>query len=551
MLAPERMSPAVLVPVAGAILALSAAGAAEVAAVQERQIVSNRVVVSDSDATLSLEFDSGAALEISLRDGGVWVNGEEIGSDGANGELAAAWRALLSEVISLDYGPLAAALRAWEPGERVAGETRLVAARLEETLEAVLANPAPAAGAALQTALGAQAGGATEGMNPAQLRLLLQRSVELEQALQGVDLSLPSLHVGEDVTIDDGREVEGTLVVVEGDATILGEVSGDVVVVGGSLRISGDAHIHGEVRLVDGRLERDGGTVEGAVRTLDDPPVAEPVTRADPGASEEQDPSARDRDAEAGFRPLRHIMSGLAGLFGDIFGLVIVVALGFVVVHFAGNRLQNVADAAVASPGRAALVGLAGGFLLLPVWVLGSLALLVSIVGIPLLIVWLPFFPLAAFLAHGLGYLAVAIGIGEWLARRGIPALDRIRPSNQLHVLGAGAAALVLPSAFSHVAEMGGSSLGSFLSGLFTFLSVAIALAALTVGFGAVLLTGAGRTSSVDDMAATYGSGYRATRAWTRWRSRRAGREDYGHRGGDPTREQHPEPEDTSRGGPA
>ncbi len=549
MLAPERMSPAVLVPVAGAILALSAAGAAEVAAVQERQIVSNRVVVSDSDATLSLEFDSGAALEISLRDGGVWVNGEEIGSDGANGELAAAWRALLSEVISLDYGPLAAALRAWEPGERVAGETRLVAARLEETLEAVLANPTPAAGAALQTALGAQAGGATEGMNPAQLRLLLQRSVELEQALQGVDLSLPSLHVGEDVTIDDGREVEGTLVVVEGDATILGEVSGDVVVVGGSLRISGDAHIHGEVRLVDGRLERDGGTVEGAVRTLDDPAVAEPVTRADPGASEEQDPS--DRDAEAGFRPLRHIMSGLAGLFGDMFGLVIVVALGFVVVHFAGNRLQNVADAAVASPGRAALVGLAGGFLLLPVWVLGSLALLVSIVGIPLLIVWLPFFPLAAFLAHGLGYLAVAIGIGEWLARRGIPALDRIRPSNQLHVLGAGAAALVAPSAFSHVAEMGGSSLGSFLSGLFTFLSVAIALAALTVGFGAVLLTGAGRTSSVDDMAATYGSGYRATRAWTRWRSRRAGREDYGHRGGDPTREQHPEPGDTSRGGPA
>ena len=252
----------------------------------------------------------------------------------------------------------------------------------------------------------------------------------------------------------------------------------------------------------------------------------------DPTAAAEDGRSAR-QGAERS-QHFRYIASGLGGLFGDVFWLAIVLAVGLVVVHFAGDRLQNVADVARTSPGRAALVGLAGGFLLLPVWVLGGLALLVSIIGIPLLLAWLPLFPLAALLAHGLGYLAVAIGVGEWLAGRGIPALDRFRSSNQLHMLAVGGAALVLPSAFSHVAQMGGPSLGAFLSGLFTLVTVVTWMAVLMVGFGAVLLTGAGRTSDPGGMAAAYGGGIRATRAWTRRRSRRGARRAYGSAAADP-----------------
>ena len=540
MFTSEPMSPASPVPVFGAMLALWAAGVTDLTATQERQVVSNRVTVSDSDATLSLEFDSGAAIEISFRDGEIRVNGEEIGGYAANGELEASWRSLLSEVIPLDDGPLAAALRAWEPDGQLGGETRAVAVRLDQTLEEALATPGPDGGAAIRIVLGAQEGGATAGMDPARLRLLLHRSRELEEALEGVDLTALSLYVGEDITVDRGSEVEGALVVVEGDANISGEVFGDVVVVSGELRIDGDAYIQGEVRVVDGRLQREGGTVEGAVRTLDALDAEEAGVRADvaaPGVAR----SPPGRQADVGFRPLRYIMSGLSGLFGDVFWLAVVMAVGFAVVHFAGDRLQNVADAARASPGRAALVGLAGGFLLLPVWVLGTLALAVSIIGIPLLVAWLPLFPLVALVAHALGYLAIASVVGEWLTRKGIPALDRFRPSNQLHVLGVGLAALVLPSAFSHVAEMGGPSLGSFLSGLFTFVAVATAMVALTIGFGAVLLTGAGRTSDLDAMAATYGGRIRATRAWTRRRSRRGVHKDHGHGAGDPSRPAEPE----------
>ena len=531
MFTPDSSRPACLTPVFGAVLALSAAGASQPIGAQERQVVSNRVTVSDADATLSLEFDSGPALEISFQNGQVRVDGEEVGSYQASGELAASWRSLLSEVVPLDDGPLAATLLAWEPGGQLTGDARAVAARVDRALQEALAGSEPDGGATLPVTGNAQVEGMAPALVPPLLRLLLQRGRALEEALQDVDLTELSLHLGEDVTVDENSEIDGALLVVEGDAVISGEVPGDVVVVEGTLRIEDDAHIGGEVRVIDGQLERDGGTVEGTILTVGSGDLAETGAVPDAEASPEDVRDPPSRQAEARARPFRYVTSGLSGLFGDVFWLVVILAVGTAVVHFAGDRLQNVAEVVRAAPGRAALVGLAGGFLLLPVWVLGGLALLVSIIGIPLLIAWLPLFPLVALLAGGLGYLAVASVVGEWLARRGIPALDRFRPSNRLHVLAVGLAALVLPSAFSHVTEMGGPALGSFLSGLFTLVAVATAMIALMLGFGGVLLSGAGRTSEPGRMAATYGGGIRATRAWTRRRSRRRSRDRAEHPG--------------------
>lgn len=532
MLTADPSRPTSLSPVFGALLAVSAAGAAQPIGAQERQVVSNRVTVSDADATLSLGFDSGPALEISFQNGEVRVDGEDVGSYQANGALDASWRSLLSEAVPLDDGPLADALLAWEPGAQLTGDARSIAERVDRALQEALTGPEPDGGATLRVTGGAQVGDLADALVPPLLRLVLQRGQVLEGALQDVDLTELSLHLGEDVTVDEDSGIDGALLVVEGDATISGEVSGDVVVVAGTLRIRRDAHIGGEVRVIDGQLEREGGTVEGTILTVDAGDMAGTGMVADAAASGNEErgpPPARQTEARA--RPFRYFTSGLSGLFGDVFWLAVILAVGTAVVHFAGDRLQNVADVVRTAPGRAALVGLAGGFLLLPVWVLGGLALLVSIIGIPLLIAWLPLFPLAVLLAHGLGYLAVASVVGEWLARKGIPALDRFRPSNQLHVLAAGLAALVLPSAFSHVAEMGGPSLGSFLSGLFTLVAVAAAMIALMLGFGAVLLTGAGRTSDPGRMAATYSGGIRATRAWTRRRSRRGSRGEPEHPG--------------------
>ena len=137
------------------------------------------------------------------------------------------------------------------------------------------------------------------------------------------------------------------------------------------------------------------------------------------------------------------------------------------------------------------MVGMAGSFLLLPVWLLGALALTVSIVGIPVMIAWLPLFPLAALAAGVLGYLAVARNTGEWLADSNYRFTDWIRKSNPVYTMAGGLVGLmaffIAANALSIVPFFG------FFRGLLGFAGVVITVIAIQIGFGAVLLTRGGR----------------------------------------------------------
>jgi uncharacterized protein YacL len=137
------------------------------------------------------------------------------------------------------------------------------------------------------------------------------------------------------------------------------------------------------------------------------------------------------------------------------------------------------------------MVGMAGSFLLIPVWILGAVALTVSIVGIPVMIAWLPLFPLAAVAAALLGYLAVAKNTGEWLADSGYRYTDWIRKSNPVYTVVGGLvglmAAFMVGNLLSIVPFFG------FFRGLLTFVGVMLTVVAVQIGFGAVLLTRAGR----------------------------------------------------------
>ena len=80
-------------------------------AAQEREVVSKQIGISRSEASLRLEFESGAPLDIALEDGVIRVGDDEIGS--YTPELDASWRALLADVVALEDGPLSRALRDW------------------------------------------------------------------------------------------------------------------------------------------------------------------------------------------------------------------------------------------------------------------------------------------------------------------------------------------------------------------------------------------------------------------------------------------------------
>ena len=79
--------------IAGSVLLISALPAT--IAAQVRTVVSNQLAISQTEATLHLEFSDDGTLDIELRDGSVTIDGEEIGSFEQGDALDTAWRSLL------------------------------------------------------------------------------------------------------------------------------------------------------------------------------------------------------------------------------------------------------------------------------------------------------------------------------------------------------------------------------------------------------------------------------------------------------------------------
>lgn len=197
------------------------------------------------------------------------------------------------------------------------------------------------------------------------------------------------------------------------------------------------------------------------------------------------------RRGDTWYSPLRHIWRGFAAILGDLVLLAVLVGMGFVVVYFARKPLETIADTARNETLRSGLVGLAATFLMLPGYVLGIIALAISIVGIPLLIAWVPLFWVAVGVALLLGYLAVGHGIGEGLAERRFYGGEWAKRANSYYYVLTGLAALFAPFIAGHAVQMAGPWLG-FIQGLLIFLGGVLTWAVFTIGLGAVLLTRAG-----------------------------------------------------------
>jgi hypothetical protein len=209
--------------------------------------------------------------------------------------------------------------------------------------------------------------------------------------------------------------------------------------------------------------------------------------------------AARVRDAiERGVNrswrrgPFYYVTHGLSGIFSVLMVYVVLFGIGLATIVFGGRKyIEGVADTARNATMRSFLVGIAGAFLTLPAWVLGIIALAISIVGIPALLLWVPLFPLAVVAAVVLGYLAVAHAGGEALAERRLYGGEWFQRGNSYYFLLTGLGLLLALYVGGAVVTMGGPWLG-FISGLLKFVAVMTTLAALAIGFGAVLLSRAG-----------------------------------------------------------
>ncbi len=478
--------------VTGFLLALTAPlGAQEV----DRTIVFNQVTVTSQQATLEVEFDDGESLDITLREGRILANGEELGRYERGDALDVAWRTLLGRAVATDNGGIAELLRDWSAPadleEEPAQGARALEERLRSELRPVEAVPSPVLV------------GSPDDLREAVESLIL-RTDRLRALTSAVrDLRAPELriHVGEDVRIEAGERVAGSVLVLDGNVTLEGEIEGDLLLLGGSLSLGEDARIGGDLRWSDAEgTDAARGQVGGRVTRIQPVPDRPEADLRDEIQREVRAALGAETDTRRPSRPARidgrgflgNLAQGVGKVLQTLLTFGILFGMGLAALYFLPRHFELVGRTARNAPGRSAVVGLATGILSFPIWIAGIVLLAITVIGIPVMLLWLPLFPLAVALAATVGFLAVARNAGEWVARgrfQGFESLDASRPAIQL----AGGLALLLAAfALAGVFQMGGAWLSVF-HGLLTFVGVLLVVLVGTVGLGAVVLSRGGR----------------------------------------------------------
>jgi len=454
---------------------------------------------------LHLEFDDGGTFDVSFEDGTVYVDGDAVATYEAGDELDTTWRSTLGEAMALENGALAELLADWSVPASFANELADAAREIDQALEEALDE----IDVRVQTDEGSVSISINDETSLVQLLLgSVNRLGVLEDALEGLSSDV-RVHVDEDVVIPAGSVFEGTLVVIEGELRVEGRVDGDVVVVGGSLDLRDDGFISGEARIAESRVVRNNGEIEGGlVDVLADErnveadirdrlreeireEVRSDLRRELRGVARSSDVTSIDDSDFSIISPFVPVIRGVGGVFEKLILVFILGLIGAGFLAFAGENMEAISETARRSPGRAAMVGFAGSFLLIPVWILGAVALFVSIIGIPVAIAWLPLFPLAAILAGVLGYVAVAQNTGEWLADSSFPWTGWIRKTNPVFTLFGGLLGLTFAFIAANVISI--APFLGILSGLLLVVGSIVTFVAIQIGFGAVILTRAGR----------------------------------------------------------
>lgn len=460
------------------------------------QVLSKMVSVGPAEARLTLELSSGETMELSLAAGQVRMGDQVLGAYTPGDALDAAWRELVASTLSLEDDALLEALVEWTPPAELDGSRAEVARRMDEFLTAnfdTAALRARALEAAVRAETLDEALGEIRGLEGLALLSRLD-------ALAGLSESLSELGPRVRVVVDDhlevgaGTEVGSSVLVVDGTLEVEGTIRGDVMVVDGEVEMRPGSRITGALRLVDAELDNEGGEIQGGVVEIAPQDRDMEARLRDQIREELRSELNLDRDRDGGWaigRPFSRIFRGIGNLFGDLFNILILGLVGAAFFHFAAPNMETVAETARNSTGRAAVVGLSGAALVLPAFILGIVALAVTIIGIPAILLWIPLFPAAVILALLMGYLAVARNLGVWLEKQRYPYTEWIRLSNPVTLVFGGLLVLMAPFMASHLLGMVG--LLSFLAVLLKVSGVIFTLFAAAVGLGSVLLTRGGR----------------------------------------------------------
>jgi hypothetical protein len=468
---------------------------------QEQGVTGSTVSLASGAASLELALADGKAQVISLREGELLIDGEVQGSFEPGGTLDSSWRSLLTSPALFEGSGLADRLAEWVPESSGDAETASGNA-LESLFDRLAENSNRTVAAALPQTATIDLSGGDVAIAPGRITSLgeLTRGVELLgrqlEVLGGQVAGLEdnlALLVHDDYTVGSNQLVEGNLALLSGDLDLEGTVDGDVLVLDGTLTLGSSANVTGDILQVGGDVIDAGGRVSGEMVSLLAGDLGSLVA-GDLAVEivDEIDVPVRlnVRSGQRGFvGSIGHnIGHAIGGIMEAVVWLLALAVLGFVVVYFFRSRLEVAAEVVRMDTVRSFGVGLAGQLLVLPV-------LLLLVVGI---VTWLviPVYALAVALAIPAGYLAVAHAVGERIQEQRFDWMERfndLKGSSSYHYVFKGLVFLLAPFAIASALYLLGGMLG-FVRGLMFFAATVLTWAAVTTGFGAIIITrGGGR----------------------------------------------------------
>ena len=286
------------------------------------------------------------------------------------------------------------------------------------------------------------------------------------------------------VSVAEDEIVMGDLVAVLGSARVDGQVTGEVVVVLGDLTLGPESRVD-DVTVVGGEIRRaPGARITGQMNS---------VGIAGLGGDWVDWGDWRDR------RPV-HLGFGGGGAVGwTLFRLILLSLVVAAIVFVAPATVRNVAAEASESPLKAGLIGFGIQIFFVPVLIVLTVVLAISIIGIPFLLL-IPFVILAALVASLIGFSGVAFEIGRWLRSRGGG-----ESSNMFGLALLGVVAVVALALVGRGVALGGG-LFSLFSAIVLVCAFLFEYAAWTVGMGAAALAGFSRKRYVALPAGPTGS---------------------------------------------
>lgn len=264
-----------------------------------------------------------------------------------------------------------------------------------------------------------------------------------------------------------GVTVNGT-VVARGPVTVAGQVNGSVVSLAGGVTIQKGGVVTGDALSVGGRIVAD-GVVQGEMRSMTSLPT---LLAAAAPALIARTPFQRTMDS--------------ARMVAATFGVLLIIAIG--VLLFAGSNLDEVVGTLERRFARSFWAGLLGQVLLLPALAVLVVALALTLIGVLLIPFAIVAYAIAVAGLLTLGFLAVARLVGGSVKHDG-RATPRARALT----------ALALGVAVFFVLWMVAALLtwSPLAATVVRAAALAMTWVAVTLGFGAALLSRAGTSRRV------------------------------------------------------